>query len=97
MPGGLDIDHVAKLARLRLSPEERERYAAQLAQVLGHFAALAALPPGAADGALREAVADASLRADHPGATLGTGEFLRNAPASRDGQVAVPRVVDDAS
>ena len=97
MPEGLDIDHVAKLARLSLAPDERARYAAQLGQVLGHFAALAALPSAPADGALRPAVPDASLRPDVPGPALPPEDFLRNAPARRDGQVAVPRVVDDAS
>jgi aspartyl-tRNA(Asn)/glutamyl-tRNA(Gln) amidotransferase subunit C len=97
MPKGLDIDHIARLARLSLSPEERERYAAQLGQVLGHFAALAAMGPGLADAGLRAPVPDASLRADQPGQPLSPAEFLRTAPAARDGQVAVPRVVDDAS
>ena len=96
MSRGLDIDHVARLARLALTPGERERYAAQLSQVLGHFAALAAMEPGPA-GALRPAVPDASLRPDQPGEPLPAADFLRCAPAARDGQVAVPRVVDDAS
>lgn len=96
MAQGLDIDHVARLARLDLSPEEKARYAAQLGQVLGHFAALAAMGPGAG-AALRPAVPDTSLRADQPGEPLPAADFLRGAPAARDGQVAVPRVVDDAS
>jgi len=97
MSQGLDIDHVARLARLRLSPEERERYAAQLGQVLGHFAALAAMGQGSAEAGLRLPVPDSSLRADQPGQPLPPADFLRCAPAARDGQVAVPRVVDDAS
>lgn len=95
MPEGLDIDHVARLARLRLTDEERARVAAQLGQILGHFASLAALPSGAGDAAPE--VADAALRADVPGPTLAPDDLLRNAPASREGQVLVPRVVDDAS
>jgi len=97
MAKGLDIDHVARLARLSLSPEERARYAEQLGQVLGHFAALAAMEPGSGGAGLRAPVPDASLRADQPGAPLPPADFLRGAPAARDGQVAVPRVVDDAS
>jgi len=95
MDGGLDIDHVARLARLRLTEDERARYAVQLNQVLGHFASLAALPPGAGDAAPE--VDAAALRADAPGPTLTPDDLLRNAPAGRDGQVLVPRVVDDAS
>lgn len=96
MSRGLDIDHVARLARLALTPDERERYALQLGQVLGHFAALAAMGAGPA-GALRAPVPDSTLRADQPGEPLPSADFLRCAPASRDGQVSVPRVVDDAS
>jgi aspartyl-tRNA(Asn)/glutamyl-tRNA(Gln) amidotransferase subunit C len=97
MSKGLDIDHIARLARITLSPEERERYAAQLGQVLDHFAALAALDGGAEAVGLRPPVPDASLRPDQPGVPLSQDDFLRGAPAARDGQVAVPRVVDDAS
>jgi len=95
MDRGLDIDHVARLARLRLTDDERARYAAQLNQVLGHFAALSALPAGAGDAAPE--VADAALRGDAPGPTLSPADLLGNAPASREGQVLVPRVVDDGS
>ena len=33
----LDIDHIARLARLALTPEEKQAYAAQLAEVLQHI------------------------------------------------------------
>jgi len=95
MPEGLDIDHVAKLARLALTAEERALYAGQLAQVLGHFRQLAEADLGSAAAALRAPVAEQALRADEPGAVLGGEAVLRNAPASRDGQISVPRVVDD--
>lgn len=95
MPEGLDIDHVAKLARLALTAEERALYAGQLAQVLGHFRQLAEADLGAASTALRTPVAEQALRSDEPGPTLGSEAVLRNAPASRDGQISVPRVVDD--
>lgn len=95
MAEGFDIDHVAKLARLSLTAEERALYAGQLAQVLGHFRQLAEADLGAAAGPGRAAVPESSLRADAPGAVLGGETALRNAPAARDGQFAVPRVVDD--
>ena len=95
MPEGLDIDHVAKLARLALTAEERALYAGQLAQVLGHFRQLAEADLGDSAAALRAPVAEQALRADEPGPTLGSEAVLRNAPASRDGQISVPRVVDD--
>lgn len=35
-----DVDHVAKLARLEITEEERERYAKQLNAILDHAAGL---------------------------------------------------------
>lgn len=95
MPEGLDIDHVAKLARLALTAEERALYAGQLAQVLGHFRQLSEADLGASATALRAPVAESALRVDEPGPTLGSEAVLSNASASRDGQISVPRVVDD--
>ncbi|MFM9001757.1 MAG: Asp-tRNA(Asn)/Glu-tRNA(Gln) amidotransferase subunit GatC [Opitutia bacterium] len=96
MSEGFDIRHLAKLARLRLTPEEEALYASQLGSVLGHFRALAEadLPP-AADEA--RAVAEGALRSDEPGPVLGPDAVTRVAPSSKDGQVSVPRVVDDES
>lgn len=95
MEPGFDIRHVARLARLQLSPEEEARTATELTQILTHFAALAALSTGTlAEG---HEVPDAALRGDHPGTTLPPDALLRNAPAQREGQILVPRVVDDAA
>ena len=41
MAEGFDIDHLAKLARLSLTAEEKALYSSQLSQILGHFQALA--------------------------------------------------------
>src|SRR5437016_2540373 len=38
-----DVDHVAALARLGITAEERERFAQQLSGILEHFQALQAL------------------------------------------------------
>ncbi len=95
MAEGFDIRHLAKLARLRLTPEEEALYASQLGSVLGHFRALAEADLPAADEA--RAVAESSLRADEPGPVLGPDAVTRIAPASKDGQISVPRVVDDES
>ncbi|MGA0133634.1 MAG: Asp-tRNA(Asn)/Glu-tRNA(Gln) amidotransferase subunit GatC [Opitutales bacterium] len=96
MAEGFDIDHLAKLARLSLTAEEKALYASQLGQVLGHFQALAKADlPATADAA--RVVDESALRSDEPGPVLGVEAVTRLAPASRDGQISVPRVVDDES
>jgi len=40
-------------------------------------------------------VRESALRSDVPGPSLGAEAVTRIAPASRDGQISVPRVVDD--
>jgi aspartyl-tRNA(Asn)/glutamyl-tRNA(Gln) amidotransferase subunit C len=96
MAEGFDIDHLAKLARLSLTAEEKALYSSQLSQILGHFKALAdADLPATIDDA--RVVDEAALRSDEPGPVLGAEAVTRIAPASRDGQISVPRVVDDES
>ncbi len=94
MAEGFDIDHLAKLARLNLTAAEKALYSSQLNSILGHFQALAQADlPATIDGA--RVVRESALRADAPGPSLGAAAVTRIAPASRDGQISVPRVVDD--
>ncbi|HVS52182.1 MAG TPA: Asp-tRNA(Asn)/Glu-tRNA(Gln) amidotransferase subunit GatC [Opitutaceae bacterium] len=90
----LNIDHVAKLARLALTPEERAQFAQQLGDVLHHIEQLAKV-----DVSNVEPTAHATpifnVWADdvaQPG--LSVEAALRNAPAQRDRMIAVPKVVE---
>ena len=90
----LNIDHVAKLARLALTPEEKVQFAQQLGDVLHHIEQL-----GKVDVSQVEAMAHASpvfnVWADdaaQPG--LSVADALRNAPAQRDHMIVVPKVVE---
>jgi len=94
MPVEIDIDHVAKLARLELSEDEKGRLAVQLGQILEHAArvgevAAADVPPTASPiprvNVYRDDVVEPSLPVD---------EALRNAP-DRDGdRFRVPRIAE---
>jgi len=42
-------------------------------------------------------VTEKALRGDEPGVSLGSDAVTKIAPASHDGQISVPRVVDDES
>jgi aspartyl-tRNA(Asn)/glutamyl-tRNA(Gln) amidotransferase subunit C len=91
----IDIDHVARLARLRLTDEEKERFGRQLAMILEHAArvgevAAADVPPTS------HPVPRANVyRADEPRECLSHEEALSNAPQSEDGRFRVPRIVEE--
>jgi aspartyl-tRNA(Asn)/glutamyl-tRNA(Gln) amidotransferase subunit C len=90
----LDIDHVAKLARLALTSEEKARFAQQLGDVLHHIEQLkkvdvTGVEPTAHAAPVFNVWADDVAR---PG--LPVDLALKNAPAQRDHMVVVPKVVE---
>ena len=90
----LDIDHVAELARLALTPEEKAKYAQQLGDVLHHIEQLskidvAGVEPTAHAFPVQNVWADDVARAGLP-----VEAALRNAPARRDNMIIVPKVVE---
>jgi len=90
----LDLDHVAKLARLALTPTEKETFSQQLGDVLHHIAQLAkvdvtGIEPTAHAFPVVNVWADDVAR---PG--LPVEAALQNAPAQRDHMIVVPKVVE---
>lgn len=90
----LNLDHVAKLARLALTPEEHAKFTAQLAEVLHHIEQLAkvdvsGVEPTAHAFPIVNVWADDVAR---PG--LPVEAALRNAPAQRNHMIVVPKVVE---
>jgi aspartyl-tRNA(Asn)/glutamyl-tRNA(Gln) amidotransferase subunit C len=94
MPVEIDIEHVAKLARLELTDEERERLRSQLGAILEHAAkvgevAAADVPPTA------YAIPRANvLRPDERRPSLAVADVLANAPEPEDDRFRVPRIVE---
>ena len=80
-----DVEHVAALARLGLTEDEKERLRDQLSSILGHINALgeldtAAIPPTAQVVALTNV-----MRADEVRPSLPREAVLANAPRQADG------------
>ena len=80
-----EVDHVAALARLGLSDDERERLRDQLSTILGHISALnrldtEAIPPTAQVIALTNVMRDDDVRPSLPREAI-----LANAPRQQDG------------
>lgn len=97
MPVEIDIDHVARLARLDLTEDEKARMRSQLPAILEHAAkvgevAAADVPPAAS--ALPRANV---FRDDDPEPSLPHDAALSNAPAEQDGRFRVPKIAETGS
>jgi aspartyl-tRNA(Asn)/glutamyl-tRNA(Gln) amidotransferase subunit C len=94
VPVEIDIDHVARLARLALTPEEKERLREQLGLILEHAArvqqvAAEDIPPTA------YAVPRSNVfRPDEPEECLEPEEVLAGAPEVEADRFKVPRIVE---
>ena len=80
-----DVEHIAELAKLALTPDEIEQYRRQLSDILEHFETLkqvdtSSVPPTASVLPLRTV-----LRADQVRPSLPTEDALAIAPDREDG------------
>jgi aspartyl-tRNA(Asn)/glutamyl-tRNA(Gln) amidotransferase subunit C len=85
-----EVAKVARLARLRLSPDELDLFTHQLADILGHAADIEALDLGDVEPMARPLPLANVLRADEPATPLDRDEVLSSAPAVEDHQFRVP-------
>jgi len=88
-----DVRHVADLARLGLTGDERSRLVDELSSILGHIAALealdtAAIPPTAQVGELSNVMRDDSVQPSLPREAV-----LANAPCQMEGFFAVQAIL----
>lgn len=90
----IDIDHLAKLARLALTAEEKTAYAVQLGEILAHIEKLSEVDVTGIEPAAHAFPLENVWREDVPGPALAVEEALRNAPARRHNMIAVPTVVE---
>jgi aspartyl-tRNA(Asn)/glutamyl-tRNA(Gln) amidotransferase subunit C len=94
VPVEIDIDHVARLARLELSDEEKGRLRTQLAVILDNAAKVGEVAtedvPPTAYAIPRSNV----LRPDELTASLPVAEVLANAPDVEEDRFKVPPIVE---
>ena len=89
-----EVEHIALLARLELTQEEKERYQQQLSDILDHVAQLQALDTSQIKTASVVQPPKARLREDKALHGLTTEQALQNAPAAEKDQFRVPPVLD---
>jgi aspartyl-tRNA(Asn)/glutamyl-tRNA(Gln) amidotransferase subunit C len=91
---GMDVKYVAYLARLELTPEEEQKYGAQLGQVLGYIEKLNQLDVTGIEPTAHAVPMVNVTRKDEVRASLPTERVLMNAPAQVNGLFIVPKIVE---
>jgi aspartyl-tRNA(Asn)/glutamyl-tRNA(Gln) amidotransferase subunit C len=90
-----EVEHVARLARLRLAPDELEKMRMQLSNILDHIDMLREVD--VSDVAPTAQVTDLLniLRADEVRTSLPREDVLANAPDQQDGMFKVKAIFDE--
>ncbi len=89
-----DVKYVAHLARLGLTPEEEQKFGAQLGQVLGYIEKLREVDVSQVDPTAHAVPLVNVTRPDETRPSLANEDALRNAPAKANGLFIVPKIVE---
>lgn len=89
-----EVEHIAMLARLDLSLEEKQRYQQQLSDILEYVAQLQKLDTGNILPTSSHLPPQSQLRADVPIEGLSQERALENAPDLEADQFKVPPVLE---
>lgn len=89
-----EVEYIARLARLTLNDEEKERFCHQLSAILDYAARLQALNTGNILPTFSVLPPQNVLRSDEVQHSLDTEDILRNAAEIENNQFRVPPVLD---
>ena len=95
MPVEIDVDHVARLARLALTSEERERFRRQLGIILEHAERVGEVAAEDVPPTSHPVPRTNVYRPDEVGPCLTTEEALAGAPEVEDGRFKVPPILEE--
>jgi aspartyl-tRNA(Asn)/glutamyl-tRNA(Gln) amidotransferase subunit C len=88
-----DVEHVAMLARLLLSEEEKEMFTKQLGQILDHAGKISELNTKDVEPTSHVLPIRNVFREDKVKECLTQKESLSNAPKEEDGFFVIPKIV----
>ena len=89
-----NLQYVARLARVSLTPEEETRLGAQLGNILGYIEKLRELDVSHVEPTAHAVPMVNVTRADEIRPSLSHADALRNAPRQANGLFVVPKVVE---
>lgn len=89
-----DVEHVAKLARLEFSEQEKEKLVKQMNRILEYMEKLNELDTSKVEPLLHVIPLTNVFREDKAKPSLPVSEILKNAPAKTDKFFKVPKVIE---
>ncbi len=89
-----EVEHIAELARLRLTEDEKTRYGEQLSDILDYAARLQAVDTSGISPTSSVLPTHSVLRSDEPRPGLSLQDVLHNAPNTENNQFRVPPVLE---
>lgn len=89
-----DVLHIARLARIKLSESDVDRFASQLSGILDHFAALSAVDTGDLEPTAHPLPLSNVMRDDEVAPSLSREDVLANAPEAEEGYIRVRAVLE---
>jgi len=88
-----EVEHVALLARLKLSEEETDQYTEQMNSILEYAAMLQQIDTREVSPTAHAVQLSNVLREDEVKPSMPQAKVLENAPEAEDGFFRVPRIV----
>ena len=89
-----EVEHVAKLARLAITEEEKERYSQQLSNILTYIEKLKELDTSKVDPTSHVLPMKNVFREDEVRPSLPREEILKNAPDRTEEFFRVPKIIE---
>jgi aspartyl-tRNA(Asn)/glutamyl-tRNA(Gln) amidotransferase subunit C len=92
-----DVEHIAKLARLEFTDEEKQKFTHQLNQILTYVEQLNKIDTSKVEplSQVLDAAAAGSIREDEVKPSLESEDALKNAPAKTEEFFKVPKVIEE--
>jgi aspartyl-tRNA(Asn)/glutamyl-tRNA(Gln) amidotransferase subunit C len=90
-----DVEHVASLAKLSFTEEEKRKLAAELNEILHYMEQLNSLDTTNVEPLSQVIDAGSVMREDEHRTSLDRAEALKNAPAKSEEFFRVPKVIGD--
>jgi aspartyl-tRNA(Asn)/glutamyl-tRNA(Gln) amidotransferase subunit C len=90
----IDVEYVAHLARLSLSPEEEQKIGEQLGGILGYIEKLKEVDVTGVEPTAHAFPLVNVVRPDEVRPSISHEDALRNAPAQANGLFIVPKIVE---